>query len=242
MLVNRRFKRGGVGSKTTRPRVFGGTKREYKSVPVPMMSTVTRKVARLADRIELKHKDTLVSTTINSTAAFNLLNGIAVGNTNVTRVGQDVNGTSFQFRCIVSLPNTILTEMVARHIIFYDRQANAGTPTVGSILDAGTISTVVLQPYNENFFDRYRILYDKTLVLRPQVVNDFDIATGGTSELVPSLVYSKKKRPCPRRTKYSGTDATAASVETNALWSMWVTNNASNINVTCGYRYYFKDA
>jgi len=68
----------------------------------PTVKSVARSVKRMQSRVELKHKDTSTSSDPTVAGTLTLLNDIAQGLTESTRVGDEIYATSIQFRVIMT--------------------------------------------------------------------------------------------------------------------------------------------
>jgi len=202
--------------------------------------SLNKKVHKINKIFELKHNDTAASITPATTGTFQLLNGMAVGDTDVLRDGNDANATSIQWRMrVVGDVDAIAAGWCIRHIIFWDSQANGAAPALADVLDLTTITTGVLAPYNRNNQKRFKIIEDKSFVLNPT------LATSGTTPITAVLSLrqmSHGKRSLSRQVKYIGTGATIASIGTNSLYSVMISDaNTDAPVVQMGYRYFAKD-
>jgi len=82
----------------------------------------------MQSRVELKHKDTSTSSDPTVAGTLTLLNDIAQGLTESTRVGDEIYATSIQFRVIMTAGSSATVTTSAnstRIIVFWDQQANA---------------------------------------------------------------------------------------------------------------------
>lgn len=209
----------------------------------PTISSVARSVKKINRKVELKNKDTLyTSGAVSAAGELTLLNNIDQGTTDLTRVGDDIYGTSIQFRSLISGIGTVLDSVIVRHIIFWDAQCNSAVPSVSTLLDTSVITTAIYAPYNQDYQKRYKILYDKTFTLTPQTLLNFVPATGTSSTVNKVAKFSRKKVKLGRQIKYNGTGSGISNLITNSLYSVWMTNSGTNLSCTTGYRFYFKDA
>lgn len=224
------------GSKSGKP--FGSFPKDKRSVP-KQIANVKKSVKKIQSKEELKFVDTpLAAVAIGTTPTLTLLNGVAQGDTALTRDGNDITATSIQFRGFAaSDADTISGEVVYRHIVFWDQQANGAAPTAAAVLDNSVITNFVNAPYKRSTQKRFKILVDKTFVLKPQVLSP----TNPGTEIIRPLFYCKKKRALSRTVKYNGAAATIAEIDSNSLYSMWMSSAASSGTVTMGYRFYYKD-
>lgn len=231
---------------------FRGSKTEVIHKPVPRISTLNKKIKKIEDDIELKYNDREISQNFSSaTASLYLLNGIAVGDTQVTRDGAQLNATSVQFRSVWTTSSLSTAGTVWRIIVFWDRQPNGLTPLVtgalgtDALLNTTTITQPIYAPYQYETQQRFRVLYDKIFAMNPYVVGDFNPETGTTSTTAPQKMVIKKKIKLNRLVKYDGSTASTADLTTNALWIAFLTDapgTGITLNGYVGTRFYFKDA
>lgn len=213
---------------------------------VPTNRTLNQKIKKIQSREELKHRDTLISQTVDGTGStLALLNGVpqsAGAETDITRVGNDITATSIQWRLRYNNVAAQLGSVTMRMLVFWDQQPNGAAPTAATLLDGTTVTSLTLAPYHRDYQKRYKILHDSVVTITPQAVQAFTPATGATTALVPQIVYRHAKRQLARTVKYIGNGATVASIGTNSLYAMWISNVAADLpTVTAGFRLYFKD-
>jgi len=229
---------------------FNGSKTEFIRKPIPRISTVNKKVKKLADMIEVKRVDTFFNAVVaNDGTSRLLMNGIAVGTGALNRIGNEVIVTSVQFRAHI-IANTLSVDPTRlRCIVFWDRQANDANPATAtfvssqnSLLDGAVITVPQIMPYNYFAMDRYRVIYDKTFTLNPKVVSQSSI-TGGqttTDEVGPVSLSFKKKIKLNRRVKYNGAAGDITDIQTNSLFAVFYA--VEDPTLQFGARVYYKDA
>lgn len=197
--------------------------------------SLKKHVAKIDKFFELAHVDTLLSSAPTTTGVFTLLNGIAVGDTDILRDGNDMNATSIQWKYRVVGDVDSLNGFNIRHMIFWDQQANGAAPGLTDVLDTAVVTSAVIAPYNRNNQKRFKIIEDKLFSYNP-VVNNAAVAGSGR-------MSSHGKRQLSRLVKYIGTGATIASIGTNSLFSLILADANTDAPVfQAGYRYYAKDA
>lgn len=203
------------------------------------VQNVKRSVKKINNKIELIHKDTQVSVMPQTTGAFTLLNEMATGDTPITRSGNDITGTSIQWRIRhVADPLLILNGYMWRHIIFYDRQTNGTTPLLQELLDISIITQAINAPYNRDNQKRFKIIHDKTGVMNPN-----HNQLGSTTQNLSLRGFEKGKRRLSAITKYDGSTAAIGDIVSNALWSVYIGDqNTLTPTMQVGYRFFAKDA
>lgn len=119
-----------------------------------------------AGRPERKFLDTTIAddTSINNAGTFILLNGMAQGTSQSTRIGNKFTMVSIQARFAVYNGTTQTGSIPVRVMVFYDTQANAAAPTVGDLLSDTTAARYVTSPMNLANRDRFRIIYQRTWI------------------------------------------------------------------------------
>lgn len=160
--------------------------------------------------VEKKYLDVTGAADSSATLVATLLNGIAQGDTSITR-----NGDSIKYiNCFIRMNFTLHasgTQSRVRVILLRDIQCNGGLSATGNILAS---NTNILSPRNLDWNKRYKVYKDKTLVLN----TDFP---------EKSLIFSLKK--IKFHTRYTDENATIASISTNSLLWCVMTDEATNV-------------
>lgn len=176
------------------------------------LSALTKQVAGLARMIntEDKYIDLTTSSTVSSTGTVFALNGVAQGLTDITRIGNKIRGKDVLCRGVFAI-NASATNTLIRAILFCDKQYNGADPAVSDVLGSAS----VLAPLNRDNTERFVILKDQLISL--VVSQDNAQKTTKWYKTIPWHMY------------YSGTDATDASLQTNALCILLLSNEATNV-------------
>lgn len=213
------------------------------SLPKPSVRSLDRRIKKINRSEELSHNDSFLNnTTFNNTGTVTVLSNLAQGDNNITRHGSNVSCTSIQWRLRFAADVDSIAPTIIRHMIFWDAQPNGATPVVAEVLDASVITALVFAPYHSDFQKRFKILYDKTMVLNPLLVSDFDPATGTTTTVAAASMIDRGKRKLSRVAKYDTNTGTITDIQSNSLISLLVSNQAGqDPTVIAGYRMYFKD-
>lgn len=155
-------------------------------------------------RVEKKWNDTRNTATCNTAQCVPiLLNGIAQGDDSTERLGKRINMTSVAIRGTCILPSNASSPYDSlRVMIFYDRQPNQATPAVTDILTTASNDSHI------NLFnsDRFWVVLDHYLI----------VAGNG-----PEVAQMKEVRKLNTTTVYGGVGATAASINSGALWLLF---------------------
>lgn len=216
----------------------------------PTNKSLAKSIKKINNKMELKQNDVFQnSVAIDDTAGsgvFTLLNGVATGDTNIARDGDEVHATSIQFRGILVSSSAQVGITFVRQIVFWDSQPNGAPPTMGTLLDLSTITNANFAPYNRNYQKRYKILYDKLFTFNPMLeLTTGTVAPPGTnttSSVVQMQKAFRRKIRLNRTIKYSGDTGAIGDIASNSLYLFQVSNQAANLPVAvAGYRLYFKD-
>lgn len=238
-------------------------KKQYKSkMPVARKSidnrqnkaivNLSKKVKKIENDTELKHKDVLYANTDVIPATQVLWathNYIAQGTSSITRLGNMIAPTSYQIRVRFRADNAQVTEdSRVRMIIFWDRQCNGADPDptgVDGLLDDSVITNQIFAPRNYNTLERYKIVKDETFTLHPVLATTTVVATGVVSVVQRVSIQKTYFIKSSRLLKYSGNAGTVADLVSNALYVLFYSDIAGGTNppeVDGGVRMYFKDA
>ncbi len=101
---------------------------------------------------------TNVSTTI--TPLIVQLSNLAVGDTNITRDGNQVKFTNIQLKYFFTI-NASAVNTCCRILLVLDKQTNGSIFAGNILLKNVTVNDNVNSPYDENHRRRFRILYDR---------------------------------------------------------------------------------
>ena len=151
---------------------------------------------------------TVSQTPENAIGTFSLLNGVAQGDTNITRTGNSVLFTSINLNLKYTI-NSAASHTQIRTILFYDKECNGATPVIADILS----STNILANYNHDETTRFQKLADFMV----------NLSISGTQE-VSRRVYRKLQK----HTRFDGTSAAIGDIVDNALWLFFLSDEATN--------------
>lgn len=221
--------------------------------PKPSINSLDKRIKKINSETELKWNDsfgTITSSDTAATVAANavLLNAMAQGTTAITRLGDLITMTSLQIRFLISSDIDRITTTQVRILIFFDRQANAAAPVIGSnndtaLLDNSVVTLLYNSPFNHRCSERYRVIYDKRVDMNPLCVFDFDVATGTTSQVVQLGDSYKFKKSLSTKVKFNGAGGAIGDVITNSLHIAVITAQATELPlVQFGARIYYKDS
>jgi len=182
-------------------------KQKRKSRPVSLHA----QHLALATGQDPKYFDTAITADAVSTGTIVQLTSIAAGTTALTRVGNKVMMKSATIRLALALEG-VLNNINARFMLVVDRQPNAATFAIASLLEAPTVESM---PAIINK-SRFKILWDHVVT-----ANDF----GGASVTKAFIKHFVKiPEECNLTTYFDGT---AAIPTTNSLVLVYLSDTAA---------------
>lgn len=217
------------------------------------LDKVEKKIRSLDAGEELKYFEvSFTNNTATVAGTRTLLNGMAQGNTQITRIGGQILMTSVHVNFEAHTQTSNLTPQVGRLMIVLDRQANNANPTVtadplvagtSAILNSGTVASNSQTFRQLESVKRFKILKDFIFCFNPM----FSINNPAAGTDLTTVVALKREIRWNIKlnhvAKYTLAAAGIASISTNALFIIWMTDQASNEpQLTGGTRVYFKDA
>lgn len=217
------------------------SKRNARTYPSSAAAQFVKKVVD-ADS-EKKEVDTYLSQTDLITNGVLLLNGVAEGDTELTRDGKLVKSKKIQYRVACAARPTTTVVNHGFWAIILDRQPNGADPTVTGVYDTTTVTDVTLAPRNNANLERYKVLKRENFDLGIYSGSDAVMSWDGQLDL--SFMLRDEK---DQVTRYSGTGATIASLRTNSIYFIYAVSGQSRFgeatnyaNITAGFKYQFVD-
>lgn len=173
--------------------------------------------------VEKKYLDITFDSAVSSTENFQLLNGMALGDTSITREGQSIKMINLFLRAYITMHASATTTQV-RLMIILDTQPNAAAMTAAELLAS---TSNILSPLTIGYGSRFKILIDKLFRLDTNKLN---------------LEY-KHFMKLGMHTKYNtSNNGTIADITKNSLYLMLVSDQATNTpNVSFWNRLRFID-
>lgn len=213
---------------------------------------IKKNIKEIKGETELKYFDVSISGTLSAAGTLFVLNAMAVGDTQITRTAGQIKMTSLQFRLKFLTNPARINASGVRVIVFWDRQVNGANPTisgapltpVNAVLNDNIETDLTMAPYQYEQIERFHVLYDRMFEMNPQVVATQDIVTtGDTTAVVRVSSVLSKYIKLNRSAKYSAAASGVASLVTNALYMLIITDLASSQPTVDGCtRIYFRDA
>ena len=158
---------------------------------------------------ERKYVDANSEVTAQTTSpTYVLLNGTNQGDDNIgERVGRSIKMTSVYARAQLTF-NAAATNTFFRCMIVKDRQSNGSTPTITEILQSSAINS----PRNIDEGKRFTVLKDVVYTLSDQ----------------QPIKFFKWFTKLSDHVEYSGTTAATSDINTNAMWMIIFSTEATN--------------
>lgn len=179
--------------------------KKAKMTRKPTQAAMAAAAAAAATKGEFKFKDTTVSVGLNTTPSFTPINLTASGAGVDQHQGREIVMKSVQINLVATATPTTGLSQIARVMLVYDRQTNAGTPTITDILTSNSVTA----PRNLNNRHRFKIMWDQLVVLPERIT-----ATQSGPLEVPLRYYRKLRHPV----EYNETaTATIDAINTGSL-------------------------
>lgn len=165
--------------------------------------------------VEHKFKDTVFPRTpIYSTPSVNFISGVAQGDTQNGRNGDSIKLSSVSVKGLCTVGASATTRIV-RIMLVNDRVSDGAVPALTDILDNSTLPNVYARYNPDNAGGRFKILYDKRIVVSP------------TTNAIKFNCYRKLRH----HLKYTGTTANQSDASIGHLYVLLCSDdNAADTN------------
>lgn len=211
-------------------------------------------VAKIQKGIEVKYDDTYINASPVSAGVLTLLNGLSLGTTDDTRVGNSIRMTSLNLRWYAT-SNALKINVPShfRMILLIDRASNGAAPNLSDIIDSNSAAPNLLFGYNPDNLKRFKILYDRYFTIRPNVLS----VSGDAGGALPVAVTTTTAQTLPEITGphnlniklnnhvqfNSFNTGTISDINTGSLYLCLYTDYTTNAPLFIGNaRMRFKDA
>lgn len=161
-------------------------------------------------------------------ATINLLNGVAQGDTGITRDGDQAKFLSLQWRGMILGPTGSDGPSAVRIMIVHDKQGDGATPTITEILEQAEWQS----PLNMANKMRFSVLHDSqyTVGLRETV-------THTNNGSIPSIKLVKGylklgKKDMGIKVRYNGTGSAITDLSSNPIWLVQIASGADGLNAS----------
>lgn len=205
-----------------------------------------KKVNRVLYLEEVKYFDYAgAATAIPETGLLlNDMNFIQTGDTASSRDGNQIYATSLQIRAQIQTDQDIVVPQRVRMIVFWDNQSNGADASIsGGVQSLMLASATVTGTYdfrNQITIDRYKILYDKTWTLNPQL--KLTEAAGTVADNQPIAKNIEKYFKLGRVIDYSASTGAIVDLVKNTINVVFISDvGADQPTVTWNIRLLFKD-
>lgn len=210
-----RFIRKSKGGRTKQ--LVDGRYNGYIKAGVAAMPYVIKSIRMLKQLVnsEEHYKDFQFNNTFSTTGDIQLMSGIAIGDTDITRSGNKVLFKDLVFRGNVNASN-LSTNTTVRMILFIDKECDGVTPTVTQLLQQASVHS----PLNMDFSKRFVILKDQLM----------SFSNVGTLERV-----FKTYKVLNFHGFYDGSTVAIADCKENQIFSLFISDTTVN---NPGYSYW----
>jgi len=124
---------------------------------------------------EKKIKDVSIVTAVRDTGSIALLNGLSLGTSITTRIGQKVVVKSIHFKIYMEAAQFTATPTVMptalRCMLIWDNQPNTQTPALSDIIEDASNTVALVSSQFTGYLSRFRILWDKRYTLTNAISN-----------------------------------------------------------------------
>lgn len=169
--------------------------------------------------VEFKNHDVeITQTDLDVTADIQALNYVNQGDGTESRDGSMFRMKSLELRFDIRATDSLTTPVACRVILFLDTDPDGSTPTLASLLDDTTNPHI--SPRNLDSRSRYVIIYDRLLPVNPN-----------GNERIIRKIYKK----LDYKVLCTGSTATAANMKKNALYSCFLSSQASGATYKPAY-------
>ncbi len=168
---------------------------------------------------EAKHINltSITSTPILGTSIVESLNLVGVGDTDITRDGDDIYVMSIQVKGIWTAPTTAVTDSLVRVLLVKKIDVRGTILSVTELFDGDNFTSMRLIDNSKNF--KVLKVFNMRLPIAPTPIADDAI-----SQKVMNFYYKFKN---PLRCKYSGDTAGLGDLDRNGLFFIIQTNNVA---------------
>lgn len=188
----------------------------------PTTTTLAKRVKRIEYKEPLNYLDTYINTSsaTNTWVVTNLL-PTSHGDGTGQYEGDQIHVTSSRARMRLTSSNNLEGTTMLRIIVFWDHSCNEGTPSIDagddkSLLDTGIITDTILSPYNHHTIDRFKVIYDKVILIAPNSSSDVTFTL-----VIPEIAFRKYKRKTSRTVTFGTVGSTPV---TNGLFAAYYSN------------------
>lgn len=211
---------------------------------------LARRIRKLEQDEEVKYTDVFVSNvTIPNESGpnwliYNLNSSVLGTGQNGQRVGTQIRSKRIDMRFAFQSQTANIVDNRVRMVVFWFKNANTVAPNPSQLYDVAVITALTYAPYNDQYADSFKVLYDKTVCLKPLDWN------GTTTTIGDRILVHKSIKLWNVKTRYiTGAGAgTYADIVDNSLFVAFMTSSNSgamgvnNPSVEFGSRVYYTDA
>ncbi len=200
--------------------------RNYKNVRGKTKTYNTKKkVNKLAKNVRIlmksvEHKQLDVTNTalviVDGVGTLVGLNNIVIGDTNITRDGNQIMAASIYIKLIFHIHPSASSSQI-RCLLVKDKQVNNSNFTTPTLLENSTNILSIISPRNLDNMRRFTVLYDKIIILNQNITS--------VSSTARHIKIWKKLNMIIR---YDGNAGNINDVTENGLSLLFIGNEATN--------------
>ncbi len=188
--------------------------------------------------VELKFVDTQTNADAFSVtwdtmedATNDSVSGVALGDSESQRDGRVyyIHNINIRARVHASSSESQVTpqsNLVGRFCLVWDTQTNGTQLTATDVMDGGQTDDVLSFANLQNS-QRFRILWDKSFILKRSITNEGAINLFATPDDTSGIFIFNRSFKRPIKVVCTGTDATISSISDNSLHIIGVANNTA---------------
>ncbi len=221
-----------------RDKHYKGRYPRYKKVKRPMFGRLDKAAYSMAKKAlslintEFKLKDTveLGLVIVDGVGVIKQLTNVAQGDTNVTREGNSIKIVSIYTKFMFHI-NASASSSQVRCMLILDTQTNGAIYTTDDLLESVANLTSLISPRNTDNAHRFRVLYDKMVVLNQNIT-----AVSSTTRFLK--VYKK----VDLHMRYATNVGDITDLTQNSISVLLISNEATNTpTVDINFRLRFLD-
>ncbi len=216
-----------------RKRTNGGRQNGFKKQR--SVGPVTVRIPRglVLRQPEVKHLDFVLLTAVTSSGVIELVNGVLIGTSNSSRIGNKIHIHKVMIRGFSFLTDTTDDGDVVRLLLVEDRSAAGTTPTVANVLD--TVSTSSFK--NQNTMNRFNFIWDHRFAWDSRSVA---VENPPTTFVQKHTIFEGFKRT-NIVTEYTSSVVTFAAISTSSIFLLSLSNEAGAITISGRVRISYTD-
>lgn len=175
------------------------------------------------------------SNILGSSALIYVLNAVAPGSTEITRMGVICRMKSIEFKCQLYTQNTTNYNAIqVRCMLVKEKTCLGSAPALAQIFNSSTPVVYDVRNYTTRDPKRFVILYDKTMTVGARQTNNTSTFVEYNNNQSGADIHIHIKKKLNFITTYQRADAgTVGDIEQNSLSWIVITDNSTANNLGC---------